>query len=247
MTNYKLVLSYDGTRYHGWQNQKNQNNTIQNKLETLLGRIFDETIDVNASGRTDAGVHARAQVCSFKAENKSHLSTEDILGRMRSFLPRDIGAVSLQEADDRFHARLSAKGKTYVYRIWISDNPCVFERDYVYFFDQKVDMELMEQASLKIMGTHDFTSFTTNKHMKKSAVRTIDRIGLSSNDDEITITFHGNGFLYNMVRIITGTLLEIGTGQKSVDDIDRIFAAKKREVAGFTAPASGLMLWEVDY
>lgn len=247
MINYKLTLCYDGTRYHGWQNQKNQSNTIQNKIETLLGRIFDECIEVNASGRTDAGVHARALVCSFKAENKSHLSTEDILGKMRSFLPKDIGAVALETAPERFHARYCAKGKTYVYRIWISDRPCVFERDYVYFFNQKVDVALMEEAARKIMGTHDFTPFTTNKRMKKSAVRCVDRISLSANSDEITVTVHGDGFLYNMVRIIVGTLLEVGTGKKSVDDIDRIFASSKREDAGFTVPACGLILWEVDY
>lgn len=245
MRNFKLTLQYDGLKYRGWQSQKDEDNTIQTKLETLLSRLLDEEIEVIGAGRTDAGVHARAMVCNFKS--KTRLSKEQLLAKIREYLPHDIGAISLEVVPDKFHSRFSAKAKTYKYRIWTSDNPCVFERNYVYRFMEPLDVAQMQKAAEYLMGEHDFTAFTTNKHMKKSAVRNVDRIDFEKTDDELIISFHGDGFLYNMVRIMTGTLLEVGTGKKSPEDIPKILESKIRENAGFTAPAHGLILYEIEY
>lgn len=245
MRNFKLTLQYDGTKYRGWQSQKNTDNTIQNKLETLLTRLLEEEIEVIGAGRTDAGVHALAMVCNFKSQTQ--MDSETLLGKIREYLPQDIGASSLEVVSDRFHSRLSAKAKTYKYRLWISDNPCVFERQYVYKFTQPLDLDKMREAADLLCGEHDFTAFTTNKHMKKSAVRNVESITFDKMEDELAISFYGEGFLYNMVRIMTGTLLEVGTGKKSPEDIPKIFESKVRENAGFTAPAQGLVLVGVEY
>lgn len=245
MRNFKLTLQYDGTKYRGWQSQKNGENTIQNKLETLLSRLLEEDIEVTGAGRTDAGVHARAMVCNFKSQTQ--MKEEELLSRIRGYLPHDIGAVSLEVVSDRFHSRLSAKAKTYKYRIWTSDNPCVFERRYVYKFSEPLDLKRMKEAAKLLEGKHDFTAFTTNKHMKKSAVRNVEKITFEETENELVISFYGEGFLYNMVRILTGTLIEVGEGKKKPEDIPGIFESKVRANAGFTAPAQGLILYDVDY
>ena len=245
MTNYRLTLCYDGSRYKGWQKQGNTGNTIQEKTEALLERILDQPLELAGSGRTDAGVHARRQICSFRAE--TDLSCEEILSLLRRYLPEDIGAISLEEAPPRFHARLSCTGKTYVYRIWNSREPNVFERRYMYAFPGELDLSAMRNAAVLLCGEHDFTSFCANKHMKKSAVRRIDSIDFDSVGNELRITLTGSGFLYNMVRIIVGTLIEVGTGKHRAEDIPGIIAGHDRELAGFTAPAQGLFLWDVKY
>lgn len=245
MKNFKLTLCYDGSRYSGWQRQGNTENTIQDKLETLLSRLLEQRVDVNGSGRTDAGVHARGQVCSFRAE--TDLSCEELLTQIRRYLPEDIGAVELEEADQRFHARLNAAEKIYVYRIWNSAEPNVFERKFMTACPEPLDIEAMEKAAALLCGKHDYTSFCANRHMKKSAVRTVYHIQIEKKGNELKLTFCGNGFLYNMVRILTGTLLEVGRGERSAESMTEILEAKNRGMAGATAPPQGLYLWKVIY
>lgn len=245
MANYKLTLCYDGSRYKGWQKQGNTDNTIQAKLEAILSRILQQPVELAGSGRTDAGVHAKVQVCSFRAV--TDISCGEILSALRSNLPGDIGALSLEEAPPRFHARLSCTGKTYVYRIWNSSEPNVFERRYMVAFPAELDLSAMRNAAVLLCGEHDFTSFCSNKHMKKTAVRRLDSIEFEQIGCELRITLTGNGFLYNMVRIIVGTLIEVGTGKRRPEDIPGIIDGHDRELAGFTAPAHGLFLWDVKY
>lgn len=244
MRNLRLDICYDGTRYRGWQRLPGVENTIQGKLETTLSRILEEQVEVNGSGRTDAGVHAEHQIVSF--HTGSSMSCDEILSRLRRYLPEDMGIYSCCEASPRFHARLNVKDKTYRYRIWNSREPCVFERRFVWVFPDELDIPAMEKAAALILGEHDFSAFCGNKKMKKSTVRRIDAIDIRRVGKEIRISVRGNGFLYNMVRILVGTLLEVGTGARTVDSIPELFGAA-REKAGFLAPAQGLALMEVTY
>ena len=243
--NFKLTLCYDGTRYDGWQRQGNTKNTIQEILEDALSGIFGAPTEAAGSGRTDEGVHALGQVVSFRAD--SEMSADDILCKLREALPQDIGALELEEAPPRFHARLSARSKTYVYHVWNSNAPCVFQRRYTYIFRRPLDADAMRQAAELLCGTHDFASFCSAKHMKHSTERTITDINIARQDDEYVFTYTGDGFLYNMVRIITGTLLSIGAGERKAEDINAVLAARDRSAAGPTAPAKGLFLARVDY
>ena len=245
MPNYKLTLCYDGTRYRGWQRQGNTPNTMQEKVESALSKILSQPVETAASGRTDAGVHARAQVVSFRA--KTDRTPEEILAELRADLPADIGAVSLSEAAPRFHARLNAKGKTYVYRVWNSNAPDVFERRYRVAEPRALDLDAMRKAASALCGEHDFTSFCSDKRMKKSPVRRVDEIDVERLGDEVRLTFTGSGFLWNMVRILTGTLLEVGLGEREADSMQAVLDARDRAAAGKTAPANGLILWEVFY
>lgn len=245
MPNFCMTLCYDGGRYNGWQRQGNTHNTIQEKLEAALGGILAQPVEVAGSGRTDAGVHARAQTASFRA--KTEMTADELLHALRAGLPGDIGVLSLTEAPPRFHARLSCTGKTYVYRVWNSETPNVFERKYVYALQQPLDLAAMRRAAEALCGTHDYTSFCANRHMKKSAVRTVERIDVARVGDEVQLAFSGDGFLYHMVRILTGTLLEVGLGERSAAEMTDILAAKDRTAAGKTAPAQGLILWETRY
>ena len=245
MPNYRLTLCYDGTRYNGWQRQGNTPDTIQGKVEAALGAILGQEIEVAGSGRTDAGVHARAQVASFRA--KTDLPPEEILRALREALPKDIGALSLTEAAPRFHARLNCRGKTYVYRIWNSEAPDVFERRWRVAVPQPLDPAAMQTAAAALCGTHDYTSFCSNRRMKKSAVRTVESIDVQRDGDEVRLVFTGDGFLYHMVRILAGTLLEVGLGERGADTMAEILDAKNRDAAGKTAPAKGLILWEAYY
>ena len=243
MRNLRLDICYDGTRYRGWQRLPGVEGTIQGKLETALSRILQEPIEISGSGRTDAGVHAAHQIANFHCESPK--SCEEILHELRRYLPEDIGIYSCQEASPRFHARLNATGKTYRYRIWNSEDPCVFERRYLWALPEEVDVEAMDRAAQRLVGTHDFSCFCGNSKMKKSTVRRIDSISLTRQGRELQITVTGNGFLQNMVRILVGTLVEVGRGQRE-EDLDRLFG-QKREQAGFLAPPQGLCLMEVTY
>ena len=244
MRNLRLDLCYDGTRYRGWQRLPNREDTIQGKLETALSRILEEPIEVSGSGRTDAGVHARGQVANFHCE--SAMAPEEILANLRRYLPEDIGIYSCKEVSPRFHARLNAKEKTYCYRIWNSDAPCVFARRFVAVMPEPLDTEAMRQAAGLLLGKHDFSAFCSNAKMKKSTLRELYAIEISRQGEEVRLRFTGNGFLYNMVRIMTGTLIEVGWGQRRPEDIPALFGGK-REQAGFLAPAQGLCLEEVVY
>ena len=243
--NFRLTLCYDGTRYRGWQRQGNTENTIQAKMEAMLSRMLLQEIELAASGRTDAGVHARRQVCSFRAD--TDYENIFMLTELRKHLPEDIGAISLEEAGPRFHARLNCREKTYVYRVWNSEEPNVFERRYVFPDPAPLDIDSMRKAAQSLLGEHDFSAFCSNKHMKKSAVRTLSDIQIERRGGEVRLTYTGSGFLYNMVRILTGTLLEVGHGQRSVDSVKAALLSLDREQAGFTAPAQGLILWDVHY
>ena len=244
MRNIRLDICYDGTRYKGWQRLSGMENTIQGKLEQTLSRILNEEIEISGSGRTDAGAHAKAQVANFHTQ--SDMPCKDILSALRRYLPEDIGIYSCKEAAERFHARLNAKTKTYTYRIWNSDMPCVFDRRFVYIFPEALDLDKMNQAARLFLGEHDFSAFNANKKMKKSTVRRIDSLDIRRKGEEIRITVTGDGFLYNMVRIIVGTLIEVGLGKRKIDSIPTLFGAK-REEAGYLVPAQGLCLMEVNY
>ena len=244
MRNLRLDICYDGTRYRGWQRLPGKDDTIQGKLESALSRILGETIEISGSGRTDAGVHAKGQVANFHCE--SAMSCAEILQQLRRYLPEDIGIYSCKEVSQRFHARLNAKEKTYRYRIWNSEQPCVFERRFVTMVSDRLELDRMQQAAAHFLGEHDFSAFCTNAKMKKSTVRFIRSLDVEQAGEEIHITVTGNGFLQNMVRIIVGTLIEAGRGEREPDSIPALFGGKRSE-AGFLAPAQGLCLQEVEY
>ena len=184
------------------------------------------------------------QVANFHCE--SELPCEEILSGLRRYLPEDIGIESCQEASPRFHARLNCKSKTYRYRIWNSDKPCVFERRFVYVMPGQVDIDKMRKAAEHFLGEHDFSAFCANKKMKKSTVRRIEDIAITIDGEELVLSFTGDGFLYNMVRIMVGTLIEVGLGKRSAETIPALFGGK-REEAGALVPAQGLCLMEVNY
>ena len=244
MRNIKLDICYDGTRYRGWQRLPGADGSIQGKLEQTLSRILEEPIEISGSGRTDAGVHAQHQIANF--HTKSTMSCREILEQLRRYLPEDIGIYSCKDVSERFHARLNAKEKTYRYRIWNSDAPCVFDRRFVAQVEQTLDIRAMEEAASQLVGTHDFSAFCANKNFKKSTVRSIRAIQIQSVGNEIQITVTGNGFLHNMVRILVGTLVEVGLGTRSGQSIPQLFGGARSE-AGMLMPPQGLCLMEVYY
>ena len=244
MRNLRLDLCYDGTKYKGFQRLPGNELTIQGKLEQTLSRLLGESVEVSGSGRTDAGTHAKGQVVSFHCN--SQMSCDEMLEGLRQYLPEDIGVISLKNVSARFHARLNAKTKTYCYRLWNSRTPCVFERKYVYIDPAEFDIEAMCTAAKMFLGTHDFSAFCANKHMKKSTVRSIERFDVQKLGNEIVFTVTGNGFLQHMVRIMVGTLLDVGRGLRTPDTIASLFGAE-RAMAGPAVPACGLCLMEVSY
>lgn len=244
MRNLRLDLCYDGGKYRGWQRLSGNEMTIQGKLEFTLSRLLEEPIEVVGSGRTDAGTHAKGQVANFHCNNT--MPCEQILAGLRTYLPEDIGVISCKNVSERFHARLNAKTKTYRYRLWNSEKPCVFDRKFVYTDPVQLDMERMQQAAQAYIGTHDFSAFCGNKNMKKSTVRAIQSFEVVRAGDEIHFTVTGNGFLQHMVRIMVGTLIEIGKGARPVDSIESLYG-KNRTEAGPAVPAQGLCLMEVTY
>lgn len=245
MKNYKMILSYDGSRYQGWQGQGNTENTIQAKVSAVLQRLTNESVHLQASGRTDAGVHAQAQVVSFQLENKQDLSL--LLREMNRYLPEDIGILSLEEAPVRFHARLSAVSKVYAYRIWNTPEPDVFGRKYRYHLPAPLDAKAMKEAAHLLEGTHDFRSFCGLSRFKKSTVRTVHRISIEQDGTVLTLRFHGNGFLNRMVRILAGTLVEVGLGLRTPESMSQVLEALDRSAAAGALPAHGLMLEAVYY
>ncbi|MGO5165266.1 MULTISPECIES: tRNA pseudouridine(38-40) synthase TruA [unclassified Candidatus Paralachnospira] len=245
--NYRIVVSYDGTRYNGWQKQKTTEDTIQGKLETLLSRMAGKEVTVQGSGRTDAGVHALAQTANFRMETE--LSEQELMDAINGYLPEDIAVLSLKTASERFHSRYNAIAKTYEYRLYIGNAKPVMDRKYVWQPEEKPDLERMRTAAAYVLGEHDFKSFCGNKKMKKPTVRRIDRIEVEEIPErqEAVLRFTGNGFLQNMVRILTGTLVECGQGKREPEQMREILEAKDRSAAGMTAPAKGLSLVRVDY
>lgn len=244
MRNIRLDICYDGTRYQGWQRQVTTEETIQGKLETALSRILGEPIEISGSGRTDAGTHAKGQVASFHC--KSEMPCQELLEQLRRYLPGDIGINSCKEASERFHARLNARSKTYCYRIWNSELPCVFERRYVHIMPEKLDVESMRTAAKHLLGRHDFAAFCTNAGKKKSTVRTLTALDIQQTGNELRFWVSGDGFLHNQVRIMVGTLLEVGLGQRTADSVEQLFQGKRAQ-AGIKLPSKGLCLEEVQY
>ena len=245
LKNFKIVIQYDGTRYKGWQVQNSTDMTIQGKIQSVLSQMTGQEIEVIGSGRTDAGVHAYGQVANFHVADR--FEAEEIMEYLNHYLPMDIAVISIEEVEERFHARFHASSKTYVYRIHRSKVPNVFERKYMYTYVEELDVKAMKEAAKLLLGTHNFMSFCGNKKMKKSTVRTVTDIVIEEIGDELRISYTGDGFLQNMIRIMTGTLLEVGAGKKSVEDISKILETKNRENAGYTVPPEGLVLQTVYY
>ena len=242
---YRFDIQYDGTRYGGWQRQKTTDNTIQGKIEEVLFRMTGSPVLIQGAGRTDAGVHALGQVANGHFD--SRMSCEEICDYMNHYLPEDIEILRVSQVSERFHSRLNAREKLYRYRIGIGSHKNVFERKYLCPLHETYDVVAMEEAAGYLTGTHDFRSFCANKKMKKSTVRTIYEIRITELPKELQIDYRGDGFLYNMVRILTGTLIEIGRGSRKPEEIQAILEGRDRGLAGFTAPARGLTLVEVGY
>lgn len=245
MNNYRLTVAYDGSRYSGWQRQGNTDGTIQGRIETALTEIFGHRIEINGSGRTDAGTHARGQTASFRGD--TFLPPDRLLEEINRRLPGDIAVTGLELAPERFHARLSVKGKTYVYRIWTEPWPNVFERKFMYHLGKKPDTAAMEKAAALMCRRADFIGYSSLKKSKKSTVRTVRSIQVLDLGSEVRLVFNGDGFLYNMVRIMAGTLVEVGLGRRSAESVARPFETLNRADAGETLPAWGLTLEKVEY
>ncbi|MBQ0001862.1 MAG: tRNA pseudouridine(38-40) synthase TruA [Clostridiales bacterium] len=243
--NFKFTIAYDGSRYYGWEHQPNIDLTIQGKMESVLSQMVGEEIEVIGCGRTDAGVHAKGMVCN--AHFDTDMDTDEIQTYMNRYLPDDICVREVRVASDRFHSRYNAVGKTYCYTCYVGDLKPIFNRKYVYPLDQIPDVAKMKKAAEYLTGEHDFASFCSNPKMKKSTVRIVDRIEIEQSGSYINLTFHGTGFLQHMVRILTGTLLEVGYGKRTPESIPDLIEARNRSLAGFTAPAKGLCMMKVDY
>jgi tRNA pseudouridine38-40 synthase len=248
MRTFKLVLAYDGTNYSGWQAQQGHL-TLQGTLEAALARITGETFRVTGSGRTDAGVHAEAQVVSFRSETRL---APDVLQRaLNAELPRDMAVLEVSHAADDFHARRSARGKRYRYQL--EDGPVrhVFERQYVWHYRTRLDHSAMHRAAQSLVGTNDFSSFETSGSPRESSVRTVLEItvarGQGRGEGRLDLEIEADGFLYNMVRTIVGTLVEVGRGERDDTWPAQVLAARDRKQAGQTAPPQGLFLIRVDY
>jgi len=244
----KLTVAYDGTAYAGWQIQPSEP-TVQGVVEAAWQEITREQVRVTAAGRTDAGVHALGQVVGVATE--SRLSVEDLHRGLNAVLPDDVAVLAVEAARDGFHATHDAVAKTYCYHIHNGRTPDVFQRRYVWHYPQPLDAATMHAAAQALVGTHDFASFESAGSERPDSVRTLSAIdvarGADRHPDRITIEVTGDGFLYNMVRAIVGTLVEVGKGARDVAWPAEVLAARDRRVAGQTAPAQGLFLVRVNY
>lgn len=244
--NYKMIIGYDGSKYQGWQKNKNAKNTLQSKLESTLSEYLGEEIVVVGSGRTDKGVHALGQVVNFITRSKQ--KPGNLKYNLNKVLPEDIIVKEVYKVDEDFNCRFAATSKIYRYTLWKANAQTMplFERKYVYRLEEQVDMDLMLVAATKFIGEHDFKGFCSDK-TKKTTIRKVNSIDIIEDEDRIEIVMNASGFLYNMARIMVGTLIEIGLGLRHDDTIDQVFASKIRSEAGYTAPAQGLCLMEVLY
>ena len=244
MRNIKLIIEYDGKEFNGWQKQPNKLN-IQGEIEKAISEITGEQIDLIASGRTDAGVHSLGQTANFKTN--SAISIEKLPIAINSKLKKSIVVKSAEEVDERFHSRYSVKSKKYRYTINNSKYGSAIFRNMEYHFPQELNIDEMQKAAKLFEGEHDFKAFKASGTSSKSSVRTIYKAEVKKDADRIYIELTGNGFLYNMVRIISGTLIDVGTGKIKKEDIQKIIESKDRKNAGKTLPARGLCLIEVNY
>jgi tRNA pseudouridine38-40 synthase len=244
MRNIKLTLEYDGTNYLGWQKQK-VGITLQGTLEEAIKILTNEEVEVTGSSRTDAGVHAKGFVANFKTNSK--IPSEKFREAINHKLPGDIVILKSEEVEESFHARYDSKGKTYSYSILNRDVPSAINRNYLYHVKRKLDVESMKKACQYFVGTHDFAAFKTSGSSVKTTVRTITELYIKESDNIIKIYVTGDGFLYNMVRIIVGTLIMVGSNKIEPLEIKKVIASKEREKAGICVPASGLVLERVYY
>ncbi len=247
MRNIKLVIEYDGSRYDGWQKQPGnpKSVTIQDKIESVLSKMENEQIQLIGAARTEAGVHAYNQIANFTSNTDMKLY--EIKHYLNRFLPRDIAVLEVAEVPERFHSSFNAKAFQYEYKISMGEVPSVFERKYNYYSFHKLDSLKMRQAAKYFIGKHDLKAFSDNKRMKKSTERTIHKLDIYSDINEIVVTIEADDFWPNMARIIVGTLMEVGEGNMEPDYIKEVIESKDREKAGPTAEARGLFLQEVIY
>ncbi|WP_129691536.1 tRNA pseudouridine(38-40) synthase TruA [Gottfriedia acidiceleris] len=245
MNNYKLVIQYDGGRYKGWQRLGNGENTIQGKIENVISEMVGREIEIIGSSRTDAGVHAFEQIANFKMkENMPEIEIKSYLNR---YLPRDISIKEVSIESDRFHSRYNTSAKTYIYKIWNEEYTNPFMRKYSMHVEEKLDLKKMKAAAKYFLGEHDFTAFSNAKSKKKSMVREIYSIDFEMIDGFIQIRISGNGFLYNMVRKIVGTLIEVGTGRLQAENISKIIELKDRAQVSNLADPGGLYLEKIEF
>ena len=233
MKNFKFIISYDGSRYFGWERQPGRD-TIQGKLEAVLTRMCGTDVQVIGAGRTDAGVHAKAMAANAYMDTER--TPDEVRDYMNRYLPDDICVQEAKLAADRFHARYRAVGKLYTYTCYVGDTKPVFNRKYVTVLDYQPDLAAMQRAAEYLTGEHDYKSFCSNPQMKKSTVRIVDSIEIVRRKDLLYFNYHGTGFLQNMVRILTGTLLEVGQGKRTPESVKTALEAKDRTQAGYTAP-----------
>ena len=244
MRNIKLIIEYDGKEFNGWQKQKTKLN-IQGEIEKAIETVLGGEVELIGSGRTDAGVSAIGQIANFKTENE--MPIEKIPYAINSQLKKSIRIKKAEEVDMDFHSRYSVKEKTYRYVINNSEQGTAIYRNLQYHFPYKLDEKKMDNAIKYLVGEHDFKSFKASGTSSKSSIRTIYNATVKRNDDLVIIELTGNGFLYNMIRIIAGTLIEIGIGNLEPNDMKKILEAKDRQKAGKTLPANGLCLMNVNY
>lgn len=240
----KLIISYDGTNYGGWQLQKNAP-SIQGELEKVLERLTGRRIVIQSAGRTDAGVHALAQAAHFDWDGA--IPAQKLPFVFNSMLPRDIRVTSAQQVSEDFHARYSAKGKRYVYTIYNSPHSSALLYNRAAHIPGELNIEAMRRAAGYIRGTHDFKAFCAAGSYVKTTVRTVTRLDIDKQNELVRITVEGDGFLYNMVRIIAGTLIRVGLSRLEPEQVERIIEERRRAAAGFTAPPQGLTLEQVFY
>jgi tRNA pseudouridine38-40 synthase len=249
MNNIKLTIQFDGTKYKGWQKQNQKGSTvvtIQGKLENVLSKMTGEEIEVIGCGRTDSGVHADNYVANFNTH--TNLSLDEIKKYLLEYLPEDIVIKDIKIAQERFHSRYNAISKTYIYRINNKKYVDVFNKRFTYHVPEELNIAKMQEAAKYLIGTHDFKSFTNLKvKNNRSTERHIKFINIKENDGVVEIEINGNSFLLNMVRIIVGTLVEVGQGIKNPKEIKSILEGLNRELAGHKAPAKGLVLKEIEY
>lgn len=244
MRNLKLTLAYDGTEFHGWQIQPNLP-TVQGTLQEALQKLLNHSVNVTGSGRTDAGVHAQGQVANF--ETIRSIDTDAVLRGLNGLLPTDVRVLQVEEVDQEFHSRRSARSKTYEYHVWRQHIVSPFHCRYVYAFPYMMDAAAVDEASRCFVGTHDFTSFCATATEVEDRVRTVFEAEWQRGGEEWIFRIRGNGFLQYMVRTIVGTLLYVGTGKVKPAEIPTMFEALDRRVAGPCVPAMGLHLIRVDY
>ena len=249
MYNYRILIQYDGGRFDGWQRlgKDASENTVEFKIKEILKKMTGEEAELFCGCRTEKGVHAYGQVANFKLNSRQNCM--ELRNYLNRYLPADICALEVAVAGDRFHARLNATGKVYEYTLYVGAEKPVFDRNYVWCVPQgsALDVDVMKKAASYLVGKHDFRSFCGNNKMKKSTVRTIYDVDIVKEGDYVRMRFHGNGFLQNMVRILTGTLVEVGYGNMSAEHIPEIIARLDRQLAGPTAPPHGLCLMAVEY